>query len=92
MPMFVGQIITPRGVLLNVHYNDQFQSSSVIYLRNVSLLMTFIKIYLSEILHNLLLRVRLRTRVVSSRMFYVYVDRYYFLSTWPIKSDMTFVM
>ena len=93
MPMFVGQIITPRGVLLNVHYTDQFQSSSVIYLRNVSLLMTFIKIYLSKILHNLLLRVRLRTRVVSSRMFfYVYVDRYYFLSTWPIKSDMTFVM
>ena len=92
MPMFVGQIITPRGVLLNVHYTDQFQSSSVIYLRNVSLLMTFIKFYPSEILHNLLLRVRLRTRVVSSRMFYVYVDRYYFLSTWPIKSDMTFVM
>ena len=82
MPMFVGQIITPRGVLLNVNYNDQFQSSSVIYLRNVSLLMTFIKIYLSGILHNLLLRVRLRTRVVSSLMFfYVYVDRYYFLST-----------
>lgn len=73
MPMFVGQIITPSGVLLNVHYNDQFQSSSVIYLRNVSLLMTFIKFYPSGILHNLLLRVRLRTRVVSSRMFFMYV-------------------
>ena len=73
MPMFVGQIITPSGVLLNVHYNDQFQSSSVIYLRNVSVLMTFIKFYLSGILHNLLLRVRLRTRVVSSRMFFMYV-------------------
>ena len=73
MPMFVGQIITPRGVLLNVHYTDRFQSSSVIYLRNVSLLMTFIKFYPSGILHNLLLRVRLRTRAVSSRMFFMYV-------------------
>lgn len=60
MPMFVGQIITPSGLLLNVHYNDQFQSSSVIYVRNVSLLMTFIKFYLSAILHNLQLRVHLR--------------------------------
>lgn len=82
MPMFVGQIITPSGVLLNVHYNYQFQSSSVIYLRNVSLLMTFIEFYLSVILHKLLLRVQLRTSVVSSRMFfYAYVDMYYFLST-----------
>ena len=73
MPMFVGQILTPSGVLLNVDYNDQFQSSSVIYLRNVSLIMTFTKFYLSGILHNLLLRVQLRTRVVSSRMFFMYV-------------------
>lgn len=73
MPMFVGQILTPSGVLLNVDYNDQFQSPSVIYLRNVSLIMTFIKFYLSGILHNLLLRVQLRTRVVSSRMFFMYV-------------------
>ena len=80
MPMFVGQIITPRGVLLNVHYNDQFQSSSVIYLRNVSLLMTFIKIYLSGILHNLLLRATYACSQFTD-VFYVYVDRYYFLST-----------
>lgn len=69
MAMFVEQIITPTGVLLNVHYNDQFQSSRVIYLRNVSLLMTFTKLYLSGILHNLLLRVQLR--VVSSWMFFL---------------------
>ena len=68
MPMFVGQIITPSGVLLNVHCNDQFQSSSLIYLRNVSLLMTFIKFYRSGILHNLLLRVQ--QRVVSLWMFF----------------------